>query len=120
MTHASQKMLKERLSWVEGARQGILRALDDEIVNPRFSVFPTVDPLRCILKITLKRPLAKATIPHLRRYLRCWAEQHGCELPIIRVNDGWVQAEVLTQQRVWSHDAKGQFRPGRRFEKKPR
>jgi hypothetical protein len=120
MSSASQKSAKERLSWVEGARQGILSAIGDDIVQPQFKVFPTVDPLRFILKVTLSRPLAKKTREHFRAYLRCHAERHGCELPIIRITDQWIQAEVLTVSRVWSRDAGGKFNSvGRHFEKNP-
>ena len=121
MTYASQKMSRKRLSWVEDARLGVLRAIGDDVINPQFLAFPTVDPLKFILKITLKHPLAKGTREPLRQYLRYWAEQNGCELPIIRINTFWVQAEILTQARVWSRDAKGKFQKGgKRFTCRPR
>jgi hypothetical protein len=42
-------------------------------------------------------------------------------MPIIRINDFWVQAEVLTQTRTWSRDAKGHFhKGGKRFVSRPR
>lgn len=121
MTYASRKSAQERLSWVEDARQGILRAIGDDVVHPQFLAFPTVDPLKFMLKITLNRPLAKGTREPFRSYLRCWAEQQGCEVPIIRINDFWIQAEVLIQHRHWSRDAKGKFQKGgKRFTRRPR
>ena len=89
-------------------------------MHEQFKVFTTVDPLRFILKITLHIPLAKETRAPLRRYLRCWASEFSCELPVINIQNRWVQAEVLTQQRVWSRDAKGKFKGGRRFEGRSR
>jgi hypothetical protein len=116
----SRKAARERLSWVEDARQGILRAIGD-VVHERFRAHPTVDPLKYLLRITLRYPLAKATRPHLRMYLRCMAETKGCEVPIIRITDKWIQAEVLTKSRYWSRDAQGRFiKGGRRFERRPR
>lgn len=116
MPTANQKTLRDRLSWVESARQGILSAIGDDVVDTRFTVHPTVDPLKLILKVTLRRPLAKNTKGHLRTYLRCHAESNGCELPTIKIKDSWIQAEVLIQSRHWSRDAKGKFlRGGRRF-----
>jgi hypothetical protein len=103
---ASERLARQRLQWVEHARIGILDAVGDDVVNPQFQVFPTVDPLRFILKITLLLPLGKATREPLRGYLRAWAQEYGCDVPIINITDGWVQAEVLTRSRTWSRDAK--------------
>jgi len=98
------------------ARDGIIRACDDA-VSESVHVFPTVDPLCFILKITLRYPLAKGTRSPLRTYLRCWAEDHGCDVPVIRINDHYVQAEVLTRSRIWHRDQKGRFKPQKRFER---
>jgi hypothetical protein len=117
---SKERLARERLEWVELARRGILDAVGDDVVHPEFQVFPTVDPLRFILKITLLRPLGKATREPLRGYLRAWAQEFSCDVPIIDIHDGWVQAEVLTQTRVWSRDAKtGKFQ-GQRFVRRPR
>ena len=105
---------------MEHARQGILAAIGDEVIAPQFQVFPTVDPLRFILKITLLLPLGKATREPLRMYLRAWAAEFSCDVPIVDIHESWIQAEVLTQTRVWSRDAKGKFKGGQRFERRPR
>ena len=119
MNFTDKRNALERLKWVEHAREGIVAAVDD-VVGPVFKVAPTIDPLKFILKIPLNRPLHKNTRPHLRTYLRCWAQQFGCELPIIRIDNQKVQAEVLTQTRVWNRSSLGRFKSGgRRFEKKP-
>jgi len=115
---AKERRLRERLEWVEPAREGLLRALGEDIMSPRISVFPTVDPLKLILKITFRRPIAKETREPLRTYLRCWADTYSCELPVIHITDRWAQAEVLIQQRVWSRDAKGRFKGAKRFERR--
>lgn len=120
MTTARKRLTQERMQWVEYARQGILVAVGEDVVHPQFKIFPTVDPLKFILKITLRMPLAKKTREPLRTYLRSWAGEFGCELPIINIEKAWVQAEVLTQHRKWSRDAKGRFKGGRRFESRPR
>ena len=120
MPSPSQQSAMRRLSWIEDARQGILRAVDD-VVHEQFKAHPTVDPLKYILRITLRYPLAKATRPYLRQYLRCMAESNGCELPVISITDKWIQAEVLTRSRFWSRDAKGRFQKGgKRFERRSR
>lgn len=122
MTSSKKHFAQQRLQWVEHARQGILAAVGDDVMDSQFKAYPTVDPLRFILKITLLRPLAKGTREPLRRYLRAWAKEFSCDVPIIDIQDGWVQAEVLTQTRVWSRNAKGMFTKGdqRRFERRPR
>ncbi len=112
-------MARERLEWVEPARKGLLSALEEDVMHPTIKVFPTVDPLKFILMVTLLRPVAKGTRQPLRTYLRCWAESHGCELPIIRIEKNCVKAEVLIQKRVWSRDEQGKFRGGKRFERGP-
>jgi hypothetical protein len=121
MTTSSQKAARDRLSWVEDARQGILRAIGDDVVQPLFKAHPTVDPLKYILRITLRHPLAKETRPHIRAYLRCMADATGCDVPVIRITDQWIQAEVLTVHRYWSRDDQGRFkkRP-KRFERRSR
>jgi hypothetical protein len=98
--------LERRMEWVESARQGLLRALEEEVMDPVVEVFPTVDPLRVILKITLRRPVAKASRLHLRRYLRAWAEKYNCEIPNIAITDRWVQGNVLIKHRHWKPDVK--------------
>ena len=120
MTSSKERFARERLQWVERCRQGILSAIGDDVVDSQFKVFPTVDPLRFILKISLKIPLGKDTRAPLRTYIRCCADELDCEVPIINIQERWVQAEVLTKQRVWSRDAKGRFKGGRRFESRPR
>lgn len=118
MSVVDQRTAKKRLEWIDPAREGILRACDDS-VKQTFHVFPTVDPIRFILKIPLRHPLGKNTRSPLRTYLRCWAEDNGCDIPIIRINDRYIQAEVLTVSRVWDRDSMGRFKPAtRRFEKK--
>jgi hypothetical protein len=119
MSAAQENMIRKRLEWIDPAREGILKACGDDVINETFTVFPTVDPLRFILKISLRLPIGKKTREPLRAYLRCWAEDHGCDLPVIRINDRYVQAEVLTRSRTWNRDSLGRFKPGnRRFEKK--
>jgi len=121
MPNVNRKAIRERLSWVEPARLGLLSALGDDVMNPRIRVAQTVDPLKLILSVALRRPLEKGTRPHLRTYLRCYAEAHGCELPIIRITNTRVQAEVLIQQRRWNRNADGRFKKGgKRFERRPR
>jgi hypothetical protein len=119
VTTSKEFFARERLQWVENARVGILAAIDD-VVHPKFEVFPTVDPLRFILKITLQCPLGKATREPMRSYLRAWAKEYHCDMPTINITDRWVQAEVLTQERKWSRDAKGHFKQDTKFEKKTR
>ena len=120
MDHVSKKIIEKRLTWLEPARQGIIRAIGDPVIEERMGIFPTVDPIRLILKLRLTRKLSKATREPLRTYLRCWAEMEGCELPIINITDHYVQAEVLIGHRHWSRDAQGRFTGGRRFERRPR
>jgi hypothetical protein len=117
MSVVDQKIARKRLEWVDLARGGIIRACDD-VVGKTFHVFPTVDPLRFILKIPLNFPIGKDTRAPLRAYLRCWAEDHGCDVPVIRINDYYIQAEILTRARVWHRDQKGRFSPQKRFERK--
>jgi hypothetical protein len=118
---SKERLARQRLQWVEHARLGILSAVGDDVVHPQFQVFPTVDPLRFILKITLLLPIGKATREHLRTYLRAWAQEFSCDVPIIDIHDGWIQAEVLTQTRVWSRDARtGKFQGDQRFVRRTR
>lgn len=106
---------------MEHARKGILFAIGDDVVEPTFQVFPTVDPIRFILKVTLRLPLGKNTRAPLRTYLRCWAAEFNCELTIIDITKTRIQAEILTKTRKWSRDTKGRFKKGgRRFERRPR
>lgn len=120
MSIVSQEINAKRLSWVESARQGILSAIGDDFIHPQFQVFPTVDPIRFILKITLLVPLRKETKEALRDYLRGWAEEHDCELPVIRITNQWVQAEVLTRHRHLERDQHGRFKKGgKRFVRRP-
>lgn len=118
----SQDINRKRLRWIEHARQGILRALEEDMVDPEFRAHSTVDPLRFILKVTLRAPFGKELRESFRTYLRCWAEEFGCELPIINIKKNSVQAEVLTKQRHWSRDELGRFKnkTTRRFERRPR
>ena len=121
MSIVSREIATKRLSWVEDARQGILSAIGDDLIHPQFQVFPTVDPIKFVLKITLLAPLRKETREPLREYLRYWAEKHDCELPIIRITDRWVQAEVLTRHRHMERDLHGRFKKGgKRFVRRPR
>jgi hypothetical protein len=120
MNAVQKKAAQKRLQWVEHARLGILSACGEDVVAPTFSVHPTVDPIRFILKITLRVPIAKGTREPLRTYIRCWAGEFDCEVPIFNITKRWIQAEVLTAQRVWSRDAKGKFKGGRRFERRTR
>jgi len=117
---SEERLARQRLQWVEHARQGILAAVGEGVIDPQFQVFPTVDPLRFILKITLLVPLGKATREPLRNYLRAWAKEFSCDVPVIDIHESWIQAEVLTQQRFWSRDAKGKFKGGQRFERRLR
>jgi hypothetical protein len=114
MSKISEQVLRARLQWVEYARVGILSAIEDK-VNPTFQVFPTVDPLKVILKITVSRPLAKSTRSYFRTYIRCWASEFGCDVPIINIEDRHIQAEVLIVSRHWSRDATGKFKVHDRF-----
>jgi hypothetical protein len=118
---SEEHLARNRLQWVELARQGILAAVGGDVVHSRFKVFPTVDPLRFILTISLKLPLAKKTRKPLRDFIRAWAGEFDCEVPIIDIQNFRVQAEVLTKRRVWSRDAKGKFKKEpRRFERRVR
>ena len=117
MNYSAQKMLKERLAWVEPARLGILSAIGEDMVHPQFKVYPTVDPLKVMLKIILLHPLSNKTRKHLRDYIRCRAESHGCDVPIINIHDRNIYAEVLLKTRVWNRNEKGKF-VKRRFVKK--
>jgi hypothetical protein len=119
--NSKERLARQRLQWVEHLRQGILAAIDEDVVDPSFQVFPTVDPIRFILKINLRLPIGKDTREPLRAYLRCWAREFSCDVPVINITDSWIQAEVLTQERVWSRDAKsGRFKGGQRFERRAR
>jgi len=119
MPNVTRSAIRRRLAWVESARLGLISALGDDVMHSRVRVTPTVDPLKLILSVALKIPLAKGTRPHLRTYLRCHAEMHGCELPIIRITDKRVQAEVLIESRYKPRDHLGRFKKrGRRFERK--
>ncbi len=120
MDHVSKKIIEKRFTWLEPARQGIIRAIGDPVIHEKMSIFSTVDPIRFILKLGLTRKISKATRDPLRTYLRCWAEMEGCELPIINITDRRIQAEVLIQHRHWERDAYGKFKGGRRFERRPR
>jgi len=120
MSKVSQDILRKRLSWVENARQGMLRAMGDDFVDPTFQIFPTVDPIRVILKITLRMPVRKETREPIRQYLRYWAEENGCELPVIRIEDTHIQAEVLIQHRHWSKEHGRPNKFGKRFVRRPR
>lgn len=118
MTNVSQKIMKERLAWVERARRGLFDALEDSM-HQQVRVYPTVDPLRFILKVTLNNPIAKASRAPLRQYLRCVAATSDCEIPSVNITDNWIQAEVLTQRRHVERDGKGRFKGPRRFERRP-
>jgi hypothetical protein len=119
--NSKERLARQRLQWVEHVRQGILAAVDEEVIDPTFQVFPTVDPIRFILKINLRLPIGKETREPLREYLRCWAREFSCDVPVINITNSWIQAEVLTQVRVWSRDAKtGKFQGGHRFERRTR
>jgi hypothetical protein len=117
MDYASQKVIEKRFTWVEPARQGIVRAIGDPIIHETVGILPTVDPIRFILKLQLSRKLGKATRSPLRTYLRCWAEMEGCDLPIINITDRYIQAEVLIKHRQWERDTHGRFKGSRRFER---
>jgi len=106
-----EQITRKRLQWVEHARQGILSAIGD-VVSPNFRVIPSVDPLKFILRIKLNRPLQKRTRSPLRTYIRCWAKEFECDVPIININDHHIQAEILTRQRKWTRDQKGKFYRG--------
>lgn len=95
---------QERLRWLEDARQGLIRALGEGIVEPNISIFTTVDPIKFILKIKLLIPLGKGTRNPLRTYLRCWAKNNACELPTINIDNKRIQAELLTTRRFWRSD----------------
>jgi hypothetical protein len=114
MNPVDRQAALKRLEWVEKARLGIVAAIGD-VVDPTFKVFPTVDPLKFILKISLNRPLSKATRDPLRTYVRLWAQEFGCDVPIINIGRDRVQAQVLTRQKVWDRNARGRFKPKERF-----
>ena len=95
---------QERLRWLEDARQGLIRALGDGIIDPNISIFTTVDPIKFIMKIKLLIPLGKGTRNPLRTYLRCWAKNSECELPTINIDNRRIQAELLTKRRFWRSD----------------
>jgi len=117
MNFGDKRLARQRLDWVELARAGIVSAVG-EVVDPTFKVVPTVDPLKFILKITLRHPLQKNTRAPLRTYLRCWAKQYGCDVPIVNIGPSRVQAEVLTRERTWDRNARGRFLPRERFVKR--
>jgi hypothetical protein len=104
-------VLKNRMEWVEHMRLGLLRAIEEDVMDPVVKVFPTVDPIRVILKITLVNPIAKASRLHMRRYLRAWAEKHNCEIPQIEITDRWVQGNVLIKHRHWKPDVEEEHDP---------
>ena len=117
--NVSQQIIYERLKWVEDVRENLLFILEDKM-DPVIHVIPTVDPLKLILKISLRRPLAKGSREPIRVFMRACAAAHGCELPIIRMEDNHIQAEVLIEERHWQRDRRGQFTGPRRFERGPR
>lgn len=96
------------MAWVETARHGLLMILDTDI-DPNFVVRPTVDPLRFILSITLRFPLAKAAREPLRGFIRSCARSGDCEVSTIKITDRSIHAEILTKHRHRSRDERGKF-----------
>jgi hypothetical protein len=117
VTDISQEILRERLSWIDSARNGILEAIEGK-VDATFKVHPTVDPLKVILRINLYRPLCKNTREPLRTYLRLWAHKYDCRVPIVNINDKWIQAEVLIKSRRFNEMAPRAKELPERFTKK--
>jgi hypothetical protein len=99
---------KERLSWVKTAKTGMLLIFDDDI-DSTFRIRSTVDPIRFILSISLRYPIAKEARKHVRAFIRTCAKEGDCEVPTIRITDRGIQAEILTKTRHRARDAKGKF-----------
>ena len=104
MADFTTERLRERLEWVEHARKGILLALSESI-DPTFSVIPTVDPLKFILKISTRSNLPDAAIRPMRIFLRIWAGKYNCDLPVIKRMKTEIRAEVLIKHRSWKKNA---------------
>lgn len=94
-----KEIIRRRLEWVEHARQGILAAIGDDIIEPDFKAFPTDDPIKFILEAYLRQPLATSTRAPLRKYMRLWARLYDCEVPIINISAKEIRAEVYTKGR---------------------
>jgi hypothetical protein len=92
-------VVRRRLEWIEKAREGILAAVGDDVIDPTFKALPTSDPLKFFLEASLKRPLSKNTRTPLRQYIRIWAKMYDCEVPIINISDSGIKAEVYTKGR---------------------
>lgn len=95
----------KRLAWIEKAREGILSAVGDDVIDPTFKAFPaTNDPLKFFLEAYLKRPLAKQTRSPMRQYIRLWAQTYDCVVPVINISDTAIKAEVYTKRRHFHGD----------------
>lgn len=99
---AEVRLTRERLRWVEVFRIGILRLLGEDVVHHTVRVSPTADPLKFILHLPLLRPMSKGSRKPFRQYMRQCAQECNCEVPIININNHYVQAEVLTKHRLWA------------------
>ena len=93
--------MRVRLEWIEELRLGLLRALGEDQMNPNIQVFPSVDPLMVIMKISLNFPLPKGSRESFREYVRAVATKSNCEIPIIHIKDRTIQAEILIKHRHW-------------------
>lgn len=99
---------KKRLEWVKSAKKGLLMVFDDDI-DPNFKIRSTVDPIRFILSITLRYPIAKEARRAVRFFIRTCASKGDCEVPVINITNSRVQAEILTKHRYRARDEKGKF-----------
>jgi len=119
MTDISEKNLRKRLSWIDDARAGLVSAIGEDVVSATVHIHTTVDPLRLILKIALKRQIEKATRAPLREWLRIHAEADGCELPIINIGKRSITAELLIKHRL-RRDHVSKKPSTKRFSRRPR
>ena len=92
--------------------RGLIMILDDDI-DPAFRVHRTVDPIKFILSIRLRAPLVKEARAPLRAFIRKCAQDEDCEVPIIKINDFGINAEVLTKYRHRARDSFGRYKKQR-------
>lgn len=101
------------MEWLEHAQAALLFLLGEDVLDPKFKVLTSADPIKVNVTIALRQPISKASREPLRNYLRAWAKIGNCDVPRIIIDDRGVFAEVLTKQRVWRQDDKSKFGPHR-------
>jgi len=100
----SDRIILERLDWLERAMDGLTLLLGEDTLPVNAQIKRCTDPLKYLLTIPLGVPIPQGSRHPFRRYLRSWGYLRNCDMPRINIMNHCIQAEILIKHRHWKHD----------------